>query len=365
MTKVSVVVIGSGVIGLTTALGLQRTRRYAVTIVAREIVSSQSYHEQNWASPFAGADWRPYAELADIQQRAAEEETYFKLRDIATNIPDAGVKHMRIYDFGTMSDDPPPTFLGYVTNVNTVESKYWPAGAAFGYTYDSLVINVLQYLQWLTSEFIKLGGKIKQAELLDIHDAVRYAEHKPCNMVVNCSGMGSRLIRGIYDSSMFPTRGQTLLVHAPAVDFIVQSPGPNKSKVAYVIPRGDGTVILGGVFEQRSSNKKENPQTTTEILRSCLALCPQLLSETPNAQQFVGFSNNVTGNDIAKLRQRIISVNVGFRPSRVNGPRLQKEQIGQLTVVHNYGHSSFGYQTSWGYASSTIRLIDACNQAKL
>ncbi|MDB5397329.1 MAG: D-amino-acid oxidase [Rhodospirillales bacterium] len=51
---------------------------------------------------------------------------------------------------------------------------------------------------------------------------------------------------------------------------------------------------------------------------------------------------------------RIIKITVCTRPFRADGPRLDVEQIGQKTIVHNYGHGGSGWSLSWG--SSTIAV---------
>lgn len=45
---------------------------------------------------------------------------------------------------------------------------------------------------------------------------------------------------------------------------------------------------------------------------------------------------------------RITSITVCTRPFRAQGPRLDVEQIGRKTVVHNYGHGGSGWSLSWG-----------------
>jgi glycine/D-amino acid oxidase-like deaminating enzyme len=54
---------------------------------------------------------------------------------------------------------------------------------------------------------------------------------------------------------------------------------------------------------------------------------------------------------------RITAITVCTRPFRAQGPRLEVEQIGQKTVVHNYGHGGSGWSLSWG--SSTIAVEKA------
>lgn len=45
---------------------------------------------------------------------------------------------------------------------------------------------------------------------------------------------------------------------------------------------------------------------------------------------------------------RIIKETVGLRPYRLSGPRLDVQQLGQKTIIHNYGHGGSGFSLSWG-----------------
>ena len=60
---------------------------------------------------------------------------------------------------------------------------------------------------------------------------------------------------------------------------------------------------------------------------------------------------------LARLRastDRITVITVCTRPFRAEGPRLDVEQIGQKTVVHNYGHGGSGWSLSWGSSSIAV-----------
>jgi len=54
----------------------------------------------------------------------------------------------------------------------------------------------------------------------------------------------------------------------------------------------------------------------------------------------------------------IIRHGVGLRPMREGGPRVEKEKIAGVWVVHQYGHGGYGYQSSYGSAKATVRLVE-------
>jgi len=75
-------------------------------------------------------------------------------------------------------------------------------------------------------------------------------------------------------------------------------------------------------------------------MKRCVELCPALTD----------------GKGIDALS--IIRHGVGLRPMREGGPRVEKEKIGGLWVVHNYGHGGYGYQSSFGSAKAAVKLVN-------
>ena len=76
------------------------------------------------------------------------------------------------------------------------------------------------------------------------------------------------------------------------------------------------------------------------IMKRCVELCPSLV---PKGKGIEGLS--------------VIRHGVGLRPLREDGPRIEKEKIGGLWVVHNYKHAGYGYQTSYGCAETVLELV--------
>jgi hypothetical protein len=60
---------------------------------------------------------------------------------------------------------------------------------------------------------------------------------------------------------------------------------------------------------------------------------------------------------------RVIRHQVGLRPFRLGGPRIEADNIDDesglpdLRVVHCYGAGGFGYQASYGMANKVVRLV--------
>ena len=59
---------------------------------------------------------------------------------------------------------------------------------------------------------------------------------------------------------------------------------------------------------------------------------------------------------------RITAITVCTRPFRAQGPRLDVEQVGQKTVIHNYGHGGSGWSLSWGSSGIAVQKAMATGE---
>lgn len=90
----------------------------------------------------------------------------------------------------------------------------------------------------------------------------------------------------------------------------------------------------------------------TEGLQSCVT-GPKLYGDK-------NFYINKGFTAIPKLKlssDRIIKETVGLRPFRISGPRMEKEQLGSKTIIHNYGHGGSGWSLSWGTGNQARELV--------
>ena len=61
---------------------------------------------------------------------------------------------------------------------------------------------------------------------------------------------------------------------------------------------------------------------------------------------------------------RVIKETVGLRPFRQNGFRVEKELLGNKTIVHNYGHGGSGWSLSWGTGLLAVNLAATTGEKK-
>lgn len=59
---------------------------------------------------------------------------------------------------------------------------------------------------------------------------------------------------------------------------------------------------------------------------------------------------------------RVTGVTVCSRPFRAPGPRLEREQIGQQSVIHHYGHGGSGWSLSWGSGALAAQMALATGE---
>jgi len=59
---------------------------------------------------------------------------------------------------------------------------------------------------------------------------------------------------------------------------------------------------------------------------------------------------------------RVIKETVGLRPFRTHGPRVEKQELGDKTIVHNYGHGGSGWSLSWGTSQIAADLAVTSQQ---
>lgn len=62
---------------------------------------------------------------------------------------------------------------------------------------------------------------------------------------------------------------------------------------------------------------------------------------------------------------RVVKETVGLRPYRTLGPRIEKEELGSKTLVHNYGHGGSGWSLSWGSADLAAELVASSGEKQI
>jgi D-amino-acid oxidase len=217
-----------------------------------------------------------------------------------------------------------------------------PPSCDTGSSFKSACINTAIYLPWLVSQCIKNNVTIKRGVLDHISEAPSFHSTGSASIIMNCTGLLSSKLGGVMDTTVYPGRGQVVVVrNEPGAMHTTSGTDDGPDEAMYMMQRaaGGGTVI-GGCMQQGSWESQPDPNLAQRILQRAVDFCPSLAPKT---------------GTVAELS--IIRHGVGLRPMREGGIRLEKEKIGKEWVVHNYGHAGYGYQSSWGSAWEAERLV--------
>ncbi len=305
--KLSIVVLGCGVIGLTSALRLQE-HGFAVKIVARDI-------GMNLTSVAAGAYWYGGHDGQGQHRRWAETSLRVYLSLIAEGAP--GIQLVRFRDVFNQPM-PDPWYADLLPFFRRLTVSERPTGYADGFLLDIPLVEPPVYLEYLRERFVSRGGVVEQREIQDLNEL-------DSRIVVNCSGVWARQIAD--DASVYPLRGQVMRVNAPSIT----QGFTDDEAFTYILPRPDG-VILGGVSQMGNWSLDPDPAINSDILRRCHPIEPAL-AQAP-----------------------VIATQVGLRPGRY-AVRLEAERRSGQTIIHNYGHAGVGYTLSWGCAADVVEIV--------
>lgn len=332
----TVVVVGAGVVGLSTALRIQQylSPSQSILLVAREFPSNESI---NYASPWAGAHYRPVPGSSPHVLREASQahRTYDYLKRVAADEPGAGVQFIKGIEH---LEAPPAEYLDAqsVRNVYSSMDDFrllakdeLPGGVKWGAEYGTWVINSPVYCAHLLRKFILKGGQTKQYTLATIREA--FSLIGGVKTVVNCSGLGFE------DPDSFIIRGQTCLVRNPVSATITRQ--NTDGSWSFCIPRPlDGGTIIGGTKQPHEWDPNPSPEIRARLLS--------------NASKWFPFTEE-SGGQFDVIRDI-----VGRRPAREGGVRMEVENLSDgKNLVHAYGAGGRGFEISWGVADDTTRLM--------
>ena len=310
-----VVVIGGGVIGLSTATLL---RESGLDVLVRTAAPPPAT-----TSAVAAALWLPYKAYPEDRVLAWGQRTYEVFEELARIPAETGARMREGLELWR-EPVPDPWWASAVPNVRRCRQDELPPAFRDGHIFCVPIVEMPVYLRYLVERFSDGGGRIEERAVSSLGQAAKQAR-----VVVNCAGLEARELAG--DPSMTPIRGQILRVTNPGLErFLLDEDNPEG--VTYVIPRSHDCV-LGGTAEEGERNTEADPRTAEAIRRRCEALEPRLAGA------------------------EVLEHKVGLRPGRPE-VRLERETLADGTVcVHNYGHGGSGITLSWGCAEEALGLV--------
>jgi D-amino-acid oxidase len=318
LTGSDVVVIGCGVIGLTTAIRLQETGRRVAIVAAAP--------PDQTTSSVAAAVWYPYKAYPADRVLGWSRRSFEVFTELARDDSCGVDLREGVEIWRRPAAD--PWWRAAVPQFRRATPADLPPDYRDGYVFTAPIIEMPVYLRWLMSRFERGGGAIEYRLLGSIEEALAMSR-----VVINCAGLGARDI--VSDPRLMPIRGQIVRVRNPGLSrFVLDEDDP--AGITYIIPRRDD-VILGGTADEDQWDTTPDPAVADAILRRCIAIEPRLADA------------------------EILEHKVGLRPGR-DAIRLEREDRGGRVIVHQYGHGGAGVTLSWGCAEEVVALLKLNDQ---
>lgn len=339
-----IVVVGAGVIGLSAALALSE-EGYKVKIIAKHLPTDPL--NSQYTSQWAGAHFRPYPSKSDkdYEESKLARRTLKRFKRVAVEEPWSSIKFIEGIDYLETQGLYGVKSRGYfeeLTNMKEISKDKLPKNVSFGAKYDTWIVNSPLYIQYLQRKLTFEYGV--QFERQEIGSLKQVSQSNPGAIIVNATGLGVQYNGGL-DPNSFVIRGQTLLVRAPK-----GNPYENKTIThqssdgswTFLIPRPlDGGLIIGGTKQVDDYQTTPKIEDTKAITSRAKVLFPEVFID-------------------GELDIR--NINVGFRPARKGGIRIESERIDNQQIVHVYGFGGMGYETSWGAAEEVLKLVKSLSR---
>jgi D-amino-acid oxidase len=307
-----IIVIGAGVIGLTSAIRLSEAG-HRVRVHAQALAAATT-------SAVAAAVWYPYQAFPQDAVNRWAAVTYAELVRLADD-PRAGIVQrsgIELY----RGAPPDPWWRDAVPDFRHAGIGELPPGYAGGYVFSAPVVEMPCYLPYLEARLAAAGGRMALVSYTTIDQAFDEAD-----VVVNCAGLGAR---SFGDHDLVAIRGQIVRVAQIGLDrFIFDEEHPDG--VTYIVPR-ISDIILGGTAQRGAESLAVDAMTADAIIQRCCALEPRLRSAT------------------------VLEHRVGLRPGR-HTVRLEAAAHPRGRLIHNYGHGGAGVTLAWGCADDVTALV--------
>ncbi len=249
-------VIGSGIMGLTTAR-LMQERGWQVSIYTKALPPDTT-------SNIAGGQWSPTSVYLDEYVRPEfrkqfERAMAFSYRYFQDLVgPRYGVRWIGNY---TIANGPPAEdnfnyrYASFYPQLQELSPGEHPFNAEYVRYFDTMLIEPATFLTTVIDDFLTAGGKISLREFAEEEELLTLDEP----VIFNCTGLGAREL--FKDYALFPIRGQlSFLLPQREVDYIILGNGG-----LYMFPRSDG-ILLGGTFEYNQFVAQPDPEATRRIV---------------------------------------------------------------------------------------------------
>ena len=311
-----IVVVGAGVSGLTSAICLAEAG-WPVRVWAAAMPHQTT-------SVVAGAVWAPPRPPERASKTLAwTQHSLGVFRELA-DIPGTGVRMSPAIAVGELTGaEAMSSAATLIPDLRPADPADLPEGFGTGFRATLPMIDMPQYLDYLTDRLTAAGGEI---ETRAVRSLAEVADAAP--IVVNCAGLGAGALTG--DDTMRPLFGQHVVLTNPGLRQLFLEINTASEWTCY-FPHPQ-RVVCGGISVPGRWDTTPDPAVGEQILRRCRKIEPRL------------------------AEAEVIETITGLRPDRPS-VRVEAEPLGPARCVHNYGHGGNGVTLSWGCARDVVRLV--------
>ena len=358
-----VLVVGSGAIGLRTALEVARRKSY-------QVVLRSPFHplDPRGCSQGAGGLWMPFRcddsrvdrwALETLDELLSQQQQEEKGLNLIESLPTVFLRQSSVLediaDLPLWTTDPRLSFQQ--TSLSELDNfglkippaeDYIQAGYGHAWFFSPPIVNAPKMLTYMMQQLQEEHNVDLNVETGEFIESVSHLQDTAaklgCEAVINCAGLGAAAICG--DDGMEGARG--ILLHydratcarrttpgnKDALLMVDEEPWGSETLPCYMIPRGD-KLVIGGSYLPGDTNDSIRPEERTRLLDNARLL----------------------GIDTDKASP--IGEWTGFRPKRASvrcevDPDTASDAV---RVVHNYGHGGSGWTINVGAAKECVDLL--------
>ncbi|MFE6712108.1 FAD-dependent oxidoreductase [Streptomyces sp. NPDC057695] len=314
-----VIVVGGGVVGLTTAVTLAE-RGLRVRVWSRDEVTATT-------SAVAGALWWPYRIEPEERAGAWALASLRVYGELAADPGRTGVRWADGVHADTTLEGLGP-WAREVPGLRPLAPEEVPGPYDTGLAARLPLIDMPVHLRWLLRRFEAAGGVFERRTVTGFAEAAAAAR-----VVVDCTGAAAREL--VPDPALRPVRGQLVLVENPGIEEWFTAADAGAGETTYFFPQ-PGRLVLGGTAEEGDERTEPDPATAAAIVARCARVRPEIAGA------------------------RVLGHRVGLRPARAGGVRIEAVPLpGGGRLVHHYGHGGAGVTVAWGCAERAAELAGA------
>ncbi|MGD9791539.1 MAG: FAD-dependent oxidoreductase [Phycisphaerales bacterium] len=338
-----VLILGSGVVGLTSAIRLLEAGHPVTIVHDRPLSEGPSIVAPALFTPYQGPPHDTlvrWIEESLRSLRAIERSAGSSVHPSGGHSAGIHTAPVRWYKFS--KDSPADGPWEHLLNERPIPVPPNVPVAAILET-DRPHIDTTRYLPWLHARATSLGARF----VMERVTAFDQLFDRGARVIINCAGLGSRELAR--DPRVRPVRG--IIARLPNHLRLTRgvhddSPGGLVTYV-FVYPTH---LAIGSTFQLDDWNAAITANEFEPIF--------------DRARRLLGYDGIANAND---LSPRDATFHIALRPARVRDGagenftfediRLELERTSRGPIIHNYGHGRMGISLSWGTARDALELV--------